>query len=460
MRIVLTGHTGLSKNRIVERIGNFAREFGTFQHFAAEGRLHLGPALPSSRDLMDAWWESFEKSVVIPWTQLKDKPKLSILSMHLSWQVQSHFFSPAISRHAARFTDFLTTEYRPDYVITLIDDIYRCQYKIRKTGYNFGLGELLRWRNVEVLLSDMLADSTVDNEGRAIDAKLFPYERSPVFAVNHPLSTFMRYFQQSEIPRIYLSYPITGPRKKLDAGDKNPMLEINHFRNYFSEKFTCFDPVTIDERPLAFLEQRYERNLAETASVQFTKAIEEQPPDRDARLHHLQNFFRQSRHDATVELTKSDRWPREGEHQHTLLGEEPQDIPNISLRQIVGVTTGIDRENSEIDRQIRMRDFRLIDQADCVVIYRPTYLKQEGWSGGTQAELIYAQTQAKKAVWVITDPSVDTSLNDGPFGQDLPPGNRIEVNGLSEKENRIKAFEQAASLIADNTREILKRKLR
>jgi hypothetical protein len=478
MRIILSGHTGLEKQKIIANIAAQLPQGYRVRHFSAEGGLNPKTLIPS-RDLMDQWWESFDKHVVQPWDG-GDEKTLSVITMHACWQVQSHFFSPLISPHREPLIDFLRARYKPDFIITLIDDIYRCQHVIANRdengeirGFSFSLAELLRWRNVEIILSDMLAMAVCD---RAL-SELYPYARSPVIAVNHPVRTLLRYCYEPTLPRVYLSYPISAPRKALDSGDPSPVAETNHFRTYFSRELTAFDPVTIDERPLSLLLQKSRRGIAEKLreilkartealcrKVSADLGTDEKQTIVTDFTSELDTLITEALEDRYLQLSTADRWPRPGEDPDSLKGEAQIDFKWLSMQQIGGIASEIDKRQSEIDRQIRFRDYRLIDQADCVVIYRPNYGGRADWSGGTSAEARRALFEVKKPLFVITDPSADTPLNEGPFGMDLEGHNRIEVarlsgHGDSEKQ-RERAFREAIQRVQESTKDVLNRKMR
>jgi hypothetical protein len=427
MKIILAGHAGIGKREVIKNIKDSLAPGITFQHFPAEEGLILKTAMKSPRDLMDAWYKRFQANVVEPWKALHDeKPAAAIISMHLSWQVESHILSPLVSPHAIDILNFFRDDFRPSHVVTLIDNIYRSQKVIAHEGYNIRLGELLRWRNIETILADMLANLVATND-YTHDKAIYPFEHSPALAVNHPADIVPRYIQRN-VPRIYLSYPISAPRRIYKkTRSKEPIHEINRFRNYFSRKFVAFDPVTIDERPLNVIRENSDKELRDATLAQFEKILTRKQSDAK-KLKLLTARLDASRADRRVSLRTADVWERDAaEYARSMRGLGPADIDGLSIEQISGITVGANKQHSEVDRQIRMRDYRLIDQADCVVTYRPTYKDDAGkvdqdWSGGTAAELHYAYVQAKKPVFVITDPVADGNLNEGPFGADLGSG--------------------------------------
>lgn len=202
-------------------------------------------------------------------------------------------------------------------------------------GYHFRLGELLNWRNLEALLTDYLSIQVIAQEVRSRDQPNRPFERSPIIAVHHPRTMLFRYlFHPRDIPRIYLSYPIGASRN-----NSKTVAEINSFRNTMHSHFTVFDPVTIDEKCLESL-----------------MGVGHSPQD-------------------TVALPSALRWDMSAED--TLSGESFGDIENLRVGEVTEITSrrtvGTQEVSSVIEYQIEERDFRLIEQSDYVIQYRPQY---------------------------------------------------------------------------------------
>lgn len=467
MRILLAGHTGLAKADIVERIKSAPRILNNFsdiwgnrgefvvQAYPAEGRLAIDTALTAPNDLLDLWYSSFQQCVVEPWKKAPANGEcISIVTMHLAWLVKSQFLSPLLSHHRPAILKFLRDKFKPDYIFTLIDNVYTCQSRItqHELTVGFRLAEILRWRNIETILADTLSENVITHQNH--DRRLYRHERSPILSVNQQLETFFRYILQPKTPRVYLSYPITAPRAlAARTGSTQPIDEINHFRHHFSTIFTAFDPLTIDERPLAEIPRRYEKKLITTTRAAIHSVMMDQSLSQIHKSRELLKIFKDSREDAQTTLKKSDLWPRQGEELTSLNGASQKDVCGLSLREVIEVTEGVQNQHSEIDRQIQTRDFRLIDQADCVITYRPTYDGRPDWSGGTAAEVRYALAE-HKPVFIIADKDNDSSLNEPPFGPDLPRHMRFEVKNLADKKMREKVFEDVQKRVASRVKNI------
>ncbi len=421
--------------------------------YSAEGEIRADVDLYRGTDLAKIWYNSFRKHVVEPWQKLAPAPDVSIITMHLSWYVKSHFFSPILSAYRNEVFQFLRDDFRPSNIFCLIDDIYRCQFRMLNGSvqFYFRLGEILRWRNIESLLADMLADEVV--RGPLVrESSTNPFDRSPLIAINQPVSTLLRYVREPKLPRVYLSYPISEPKKAFARGELASMHETNDFRHYFLEKFTTFDPVTIDELPLKYVAEKYDASLLEEANQLvgslFSQDLLSRTEEEGNKALKLRTFFSNSLlKDAKLAIREQDLWQRgNDEYDRSLISEKPMDIPSLSYQEVRGITIGgdSDDEHSELERQVRLRDLRLIDQSDCVITFRPTRGKDR-WSDGTAAEAQYA-LDTRKRLFVIRD-ATDAPLRSPPFGQDLPEHNRIEESDLDRPDKRASVFQKVENIV-------------
>jgi len=452
LRVVFTGHTGLKKRNVLERLAEHIfsqdndwcerarltnpqvrknREKELVGIYGAEDQLENDTFLKQAeRDQQRLWRASF-LDAMDSWRSADPKPHYAFLSLHLTYQIYSQFFSPLAWKipgheHPPDPQNVLVKylrEFKPHYIVTLIDDVHLVQRRIRENKYDFRLVELLRWRNVETLMTDILAQQVISEVYRREDSEKYPFEHSPVVAIRHPRNMLFKFLSKPELPRIYASYPISEPRRIADdTGSKNSIDEINRFREFLHDRFTVFDPVTIDERPMQLLLGQPDRN------------------DEDK-----------------LTLPADAWWPTQGNN--SLGGEGLIEIPDLLVSDVKEIATEIGHESSEIDRQIRSRDFRLIDQADCVVVYRPTYCK-ERWSMGTHSEMLYAQDTGKR-VFVICDPDADGPLNKPPFQVDIPMRDIFDnVTGLDNPDNQKIILEKVSNEIEMIRAKLTQRRLR
>lgn len=478
LTVVFTGHTGLEKRRVLDRLCEFiyskdpdwcdlkdipnqsfreTREKELAQVYGAEDILDSTFLTRPARDQQDLWRTTFLKALN-RWKYEQPRPKFAFLSLHLTLQSHSQFFSPLAWRIPPDFEDtlvkHLSEDFRPRHCITLIDDVYTVQRRIREHGYNFRLIELLRWRNVEMMMTDLLAQHVIPNECRIEDRERYPFEHSPVIAVRHPTSMLHSFLLAPEIPRIYASYPISEPRRIAEkTGSNAPIQEINRFRSALHEKFTVFDPLSIDERPMQILMSKApkfeEANLRSVIDEALSKSGKEGIDLAPELERSIKAHVGVNQSDEIV-LRAANMWP--GIECETLSGDDPTDA-RLSLNEVEEIATEIGEEGSEIDRQIRSRDYRMIDQADYIIVYRPTYCRKE-WSGGTYHEVLYARAVGKRSI-IIRDPESDGPLADPPFGLDLPPRDVFDkVRNLDLPENQAQVLSAVADDIAESAKDL------
>jgi hypothetical protein len=466
MKIVFTGTPGTDKRHVVRQLAeHISREHGRsvavieaerdLRNLGKEKYYDFLNSIPSDRAARE--WSSSFKAGLQEWKQLARKngePEFTFVSMHLVFQVRSHFYSPMNWSYQDVYSEVVEIlgEFEPHLFVNLIDNVYSMQKRV--FDYPFRLIELLRWRNVDMLMTDILANLIIKERDRIREnsriSSRFKYERSPVVAVRHPREMLYKLFNE-QIRRIYMAYPISKPRQiHRQTGDARLMQQVDSFRDYMRTRFVAFDPVTIDERPLKFLWEEFvqKKNLM-LSSKKITKR---------ELLDELQAFISG---DIDLVLTEDDLWPTSPDeyaqmlagpfdHYKTRLGVAPEEPLRLELnagevrraveeKQIWAGT----QKGGEIDNQIVKRDYRLIDQVDCIVIYRPTMKRPSGWDlGGTRLEYNYAKENDKPAL-VIHDKS-DGPLEDPPFNTNVNPFDLLEWSGLDAEDDQERERQQQA----------------
>lgn len=268
-----------------------------------------------------------------------------LLSLHLSYRFQE---IPSIA------ADFLALkEWKPDCIITFIDDAYCVQRRIEGSGYRgFSLHELLLWRSEEILLGDMLA--------RIVD----PVKPPPnyVVSVKHPAASVVRLIMQPElVTRFYLSYNITNSRK---TPEDRAVIDNFRLKMHEQKKAFSFDPLTIDELPPLYTltndrEQRVEYNLGRADTRWPPLVVPE----------HLEPLVK------SEDMEEMGSW-------------------HISREELEFV-------KNAMRAQVKNRDFRLIDQSHYLVIYRPTMHGTPAYSQGVAAELTHARATNCRTVTYV-----------------------------------------------------------
>ena len=276
----------------------------------------------------------------------------TFVTLHATYFRRNRFFSVANVK--------LLSEFSPDIIIILIDDAFECWHRIQEReiaqphGTNLRLRDIFLWRTVEMMTGDLL----------------FHASGVPTFVVatKHPAQMVRRLIFEPEIKRVYSSFPISSTRN-----DVNLRNNVDEFRKILHERFTVFDPLTIDERVLA------------TALEGRKEAEDHVNIDLDLRWS---PWF-----DGDLEALAT---PYDSNY--------PLSIPVDEIEESV----------IDIDRQIEARDYRLIDSVQVVAAYRPSFNKHH--SRGVTAELQYAAQTVGIPVHLTWEDATDGIYADSPFG--------------------------------------------
>jgi hypothetical protein len=344
-------------------------------------------------------------------------------------------------------------------IINLIDNVYSCQREVQNDGYSFSLSQFTTWRDIEQMVTEAIATILFPGQSQ--------FETSKVIAINHCLHTVADAIFSETKPQIYMAYPISKIRdiallahkfgnitiEELDEnavknfiGDERESYylkllkeslqkelsqqtlgnvieylqgQILHFRQSFSSRFVAYDPSTIDEVPL----------IAEVATL----------PEA-----------------GKVSIDPRDRWPLTCEPQHRLAGrdvfssaDDRIEILASQIRELLIPGTQAAKKTS-IERQIRSRDFRLIEQSQGLVAYRPTMGGR--WSGSVLKEIEHVR-RLKRPFFVIKDATYDGPLDEGSaLGWEYGDQHWGKWD-LSNANNRTEAFKIASERLSEQIRD-------
>ncbi|MDA8224238.1 MAG: hypothetical protein M0Z35_21590 [Desulfitobacterium hafniense] len=261
-------------------------------------------------------------------------------------------------------------EFAPTKIITLIDDVYMKWHRTQERSKGESrrgqptLEQLLDARRAEIFIGDFIAGHQ----------KVKP--RHYILSVHHPARTLYRLlFVSKDIRTVYLSFPISGPRRLLKDGDVSGISEVNNFLKIVNEfelkhqKVTCFCPLTIDELPL-ILTSEDRGNEEEEHKIEFS--------------------FEKNRWNVR------DFWGDE-----ILLCNDCPSVISIPAKQI--------KESSGfIKSDVGLRDYRLVRQAKYLVVFNPWFQNQE--TAGVRNEISMA-TLRGTPVYIYQDPRHDSEGN-------------------------------------------------
>lgn len=293
-------------------------------------------------------------------------PRVVLLSLHTTMFRNGMF-------HSAQVLD-LIQKFAPNLGVTFIDDAYIMWKRVvdrnlrNPSSSYMRLRDILAWRSVEILNSDLAAKLAVVNARGNDDIE----QRNVVLGAKHPVEMLYRLIMEPWRLMVYASFPISKTRD-----DPLRRQEINEYREKLSERYIVFDPLTIDELILEF-------------------ALEKTPSD-----------------EKYVCLDGSERWPLEdgGSLVPELASDYPIKLPKDEVVEVAGAKPPPDYE-TDIGKQIQWRDFRLIRQCDVVAAYRPYKWEKTG-SKGVLAEIGHAVTIPRRVI--VLHPDEDEPDAKSPF---------------------------------------------
>lgn len=360
MRVVFTGQPGIKKtiaiNRLIERA---QADMGAIDHLCVEDCikrrfLDIVPFLEESARLLreDTW----KKAMREVFADIRaSSARHLFLEMHCVFYRKGRWFCPIDLA--------LLQKFKPDCIITLVDNVYEVQQILRRDNprdpaiHSLRLREISMWRSQETVLSYLFAKA-IEITGRTVAVYVVP--------VKHHVDMLFRLLFRPNILRVYVSFPITGVRKV--AGLKT---KIDIFRSRLNSSFTVFDPLTLEEEIL-----RLKASEA-PANQKFVSLSSE-----DGCTLSLEGTLAQGRERA---------YPI----------KYPLKLPLDEVKEVA----------LDAHWQTEQYDFTFVDQADCVVAYRP---EPKGIvSSGVRAELQYAR--GKKRIVIYYDPAEDPNPEDSPF---------------------------------------------
>ncbi len=262
----------------------------------------------------------------------------------------------------------LIRRFRPGIILVLIDDAHDVVARIAKkeksegTGSKCTFAEAIEWRTVETMLGDLLSrnlflpqsaldkifsERSTESVQQAIGRfQNFVGDRVPCFVVARKHPPQMVYSLLFERWRLVVYASYPISSTRFI---KSAVNEINRFRAKLTAEFTVFDPVTIDEYPI---------------TRKRPVAIK--------------------------------RWSMPG------LKTNVNGIKSMTVKKFKSLET-------DVLRVIEARDFRMVDQSDCLVAYRPYYGARSAPASGVDREMLQSLGSGKP-IFAVHDEGVDGEL--------------------------------------------------
>lgn len=351
MRAIVTGQVGMDKKDYLRRVADFGGQQGE------------PIALYNVGDMMYAEAKDVRPGRILdlPWSRLSSLRRAAFKDVIAESRGQKNIL---VNTHATfRWRHGLFSAFdldqieriEPDVFICLVDNIEVVHHRLhRDHDTDATLKDCMVWREEEILATEIIA--------QALHKPFYIVSRGR----HQPTTrTCFRLVTRPEMKRVYPSFPMSHVVDMPDV-----LAEIDAFRAQLAEHFVTFDPGDVDEKLLL------DRAIA---------AVRDGKEHIDVEPH----LFGGSTAPPPVAGPPGAPTPR------------PATPIRVRVREILDIA-------GDIDGQIYMRDFKLIDQSDMIVSYVPELPGRDGkmipgLSSGVERELQHAFEHAKE-VYVVWKP--------------------------------------------------------
>ncbi len=397
-RVLLLGTTGVDKKAVIDKLRDYAKSHHVFfvdsdfeRDFIVVNNRKIHHYLRSKLETQQKWWKEGwggEKSTGNKgFKSLLKKDENILLCLH--GVLTGLLTGTRCPIHIESLQKF-----KPNKIITLIDDVYMNWHRTTKRAGELAykgtptLEQLFNARRQEILLSEVIA------------GQIESFSKHYVLATRHPTRSLFRLLFCPNVRTIYLSFPISGPRRLLkEKNDSSGIKEVNAFlkaANQFElehDDVVCFYPLSIDEFPLR------------DAFNEYPKRSNDKSPPGDTM---------------TFDLRK--RWDtKEFWGEGILLINEKEiplsiDLPIDQVKDAIGF----------LKADVRTRDYSLVLQSDCLVVFNPWFKNER--ATGVRNEIDLAQLngipvhiyqnkdhdenrEAKKVIKGVSSPSMGDSVS-------------------------------------------------
>ncbi len=234
----------------------------------------------------------------------------------------------------------------PDLMICLVDNIEMVHHRLHaEHDIDATLKDCMVWREEELLATELLSQAIPGSRFYIVSRGRH----------NDTSQTMFRLVCRRDMRKVYPSFPMSHVMDMPDV-----LAEIDAFRASLAEHFITFDPGDVDEKLL------------------LDRAI------------------------AAARAGNVDQWLDVTPHTFGGSKTQPGNPLRVRVREVLDIA-------GDIDGQIYMRDFKLIDQSDMIVSYVPELPGTDGktipgLSSGVERELQHAFEHAKE-VYVVWKPT-------------------------------------------------------
>ena len=351
MRAIVTGQVGMDKKGYLDAVARLAGQRGTSLSIHHVGDLMYAEA-PGVRpgrilDLPLSRLQALRRSVFKDVIAQSAGQANVVVNTHATFRWRHGLF--------AAFDFDQIRAFEPDMFICLVDNIEVVHHRLHaEHDIDATMKDCMVWREEEILATELMAQAAgcghrfyILSRGRHQDT----------------VETCARLVTRPDIRKVYPSFPMSHVMDMPDV-----LAEIDRFRAELSRHFITFDPGDVDEKLLL------ERAL---------KAAREGRDFIEVEAHAFGGRRGVAAGRASADFTDG----------------RPERLP---VRQILDIA-------GDVDGQIYMRDFKLIDQSDMICSLIPELPGGiPGLSSGVERELQHAFEHTKE-VYVVWKPSKSPS---------------------------------------------------
>jgi hypothetical protein len=368
-RVLFLGQTGVSKKEALGNLATYCKKrydrdcnVIDFDRDFLCGRVPQNAFLDANfrtqrREWLDAWDECFQKAI----GPLMKKERDIFLGLHGCY---------TRSQYGSRCVIDLkkVAQFQPTLVVTLIADVYDMWWRTESRAKGEAwrgmptLEHLIAGRRSEVMVADLIALECTER----ID--------SLVIAASHPCDTVAKCIFGTDPRLVYLSFPISEPRRQEEKGDLSGIEAVSNLIRLAHEKqksdtdlaFIC--PLAIDELPLSL----------------------KLPPPDDKETEETPFTFERDK----LRWDLARLWPLDERMTKPAVPHGPFRIQDI--RKAAG----------SIYTDVGWRDFRLAEQADKLAVFNPIFPGRQTATRGVANEVTFA-TAMGRPTYVYQDPALD-----------------------------------------------------
>lgn len=371
MRAVITGQIGMDKKAYLNAVARLAGERGVRLELFHLGDMMYreGPDVRPGRILdlplsrLNSLRRAAMKDVIASTSPAHEHPNV-ILNTHATFRWRHGLF-PAFDFDQIQLL-------KPNMFICLVDNIEVVHHRLHAEHViDATLKDCMVWREEEILATELLAQS-LDCRG-----EFYILSRG-----RHAMTTetCLRLVTRRDMRKVYPSFPMSHVVDMPDI-----LAEIDHFRAELAKHFIAFDPGDVDEKLLldrAIAAARAGQDWIEVGGSSGGSALRAESVGSVPGVDPEQSSM--------SKVSPS-------------LGDEPRATRSAAPPMRVSVREVLDIAG-DIDGQIYMRDFKLIDQSDMICSYIPELPGGiPGLSSGVERELQHAFEHTKE-VYVVWKP--------------------------------------------------------